>query len=129
MDQAHLAADRLADILGLDAFRPGFRQRLINLFRDAVEQQLPICLGDGGAAPQQRQRAAHALKGAAGGIGAIRLQALAQTLEQTCAESVPDASEAQALRAEAAEALRLLDAWSAACVAAEVAEQTREPRA
>jgi HPt (histidine-containing phosphotransfer) domain-containing protein len=129
MDQTHLAADRLADIVGLEAFRPGFRQRLINLFRAAVEQQLPTCLGEGEAAPQQRQRAAHALKGAAGGIGAVRLQALAQALEQTCGECVPDASAAQALRNEAAEALRLLDAWSAACVAAEATGQAGESRA
>ncbi len=106
--------ERLAEIASLDAFRPGFLDRLIDLFEATVQQQLPVCVGEVEASPLQRQHAAHALKGAAAGIGALQLAALAQQLEQKAKASVIDWPDPQALKQAATAARAALRAWSIA---------------
>jgi len=112
-----LDPERLAEIASLEAFRPGFRDRLIGLFQAAVEQQLPRCVGEIEATPAQIQHAAHALKGAAFGIGATHLAALAQQLEQIAKSSPAEWPESTALRQAASEAVAALRAWSATSAA------------
>jgi len=109
-----LERERLAEIASLDAFRPGFRDRLIGLFQAAVEQHLPLCVGDVETSAVQRQQAAHSLKGAAAGIGAVQLAALAHQLEQIAKTSAPTWPNPSALTLAAAEVTAALRAWSAA---------------
>ena len=109
-----LDQERLAEIASLEAFRPGFRDRLISLFQAAVEQHLPLCVGEVATSPTQRQHAAHALKGAAFGIGANHLGALAQQLEQIAKSPAPEWPDPSALELAASDAMAALRAWSAA---------------
>ena len=109
-----LDPDRLAEIASLEAFRPGFRDRLIALFQAAVEQQLPLCVGEIETTAAQRKQAAHALKGAASGIGATHLAALAQQLEHLAKSSAAAWPEPSALKLAASEAMLALREWSAA---------------
>ncbi|MGQ0801897.1 MAG: Hpt domain-containing protein [Pseudomarimonas sp.] len=114
MDTPCLDHDRLAEIASLEAFRPGFRDRLIGLFEAAVHQQLPVCVGDVEASASERQHAAHALKGAASGIGALHLAALAQQLEQIARTPAADWPDPTALKQAATDATMALRAWSIA---------------
>ncbi len=106
-----LGRERLAEIDQLEAFRPGFRERLIGLFADAVSQQMPVFENPASTADQVR-RAAHAVKGAAAGIGAQRLEALAHTLEQDAKQSIPLANREAELQVEMQAVLAALAAWS-----------------
>ncbi len=113
MDEPHLAQDRLAEIASLEAFRPGFRDRLIGLFRAALDEHLPTCLDHSGTSRLHKQYAAHALKGAAAGIGALRLQQLALGYEQAAAGGGTGIPDAAPLQIEAAAVLALLEQWAA----------------
>ena len=111
--QPRLAAERLAEIAGLEQFRPGFRNRIIGLFRVAVSEHLPHCLGEQACEIDQRLHAAHSLKGAAHGIGAARLAALAYAVEQAATADTAEWTNAEPIREEAALALQLLGDWAA----------------
>ncbi len=107
-----LAEERLAEIASLEAFRPGFRDRLIALFRGAVGEQLPRCLQLDIGGTEERRGAAHALKGSAASIGALRLAAVAESLEQSAHDPEACARLSGSLRAEADVALAELHAWA-----------------
>lgn len=69
-----------------------FREQQIH-FADEFEQANAVD-------PQTATRLAHSLKGVAGNLGALRLQHLAESLEQACKSGGPIANELQALLAE-----------------------------
>lgn len=111
MNTARLDPQRLAEIAGLEAFRPGLCDRLIGLFEATAAPLLPNCAGEGDVSESQRRAAAHALKGAAMSIGAAHLGRMAQRIEQAgnrSAEPLPDGA---SLRAELAATLEELGAW------------------
>jgi len=110
-EQPRLATARLAEIASLEQFRPGFRERLLGLFREAMAQHLPTCLDPASVELEVRRQSAHALKGAAVGIGAMRLGALAYALELAAGEP-GNWPAAATFRAEAEQTMDLLDAWA-----------------
>lgn len=111
MDAPRLDAQRLAEIASLEAFRPGLRDRLVELFAATAEPLLAGCAGEGAIADPQRRAAAHTLKGAAMSIGAVRLGEMAQRIERAGDDSPEPLADGAALRAELAATLEALDAW------------------
>lgn len=79
---AHFDQAQLDQISELDAFKPGLRNHLVELFRVNSADQVGACreaieAGDG----DRLRRAAHTLKGVAASVGAQPLSRLAAELE------------------------------------------------
>jgi len=111
VNTARLDPQRLAEIAGLEALRPGLCERLIGLFEATAAPLLPSCAGEQDVSESQRRAAAHTLKGAAMSIGATRLGQMAQRIEQAGDESAEPLPDGVSLRAELAATLEELGAW------------------
>lgn len=115
---ACLDAATLDQLIDLDDGATGLLAELLGLFKeDSPErlQGLQRCMasGDAGSAAEL----AHALKGAAGTIGAVRMRAIAQDIEKAAKAGRTDAEVAAwvaELQAAYAEACAALDAFLAA---------------